>query len=357
MTDSELFEDQPSNLSKVDSLQFDCNDLSKISSEEMLSTPKIQNVLQAIAELRVEPIPIFCVSIGRTKNLVLTATMRRQAGLVAFAEENTLNIVPLNSLDSLLNVTDNVERMRLADHKDKIYSIDISSSNTILATGSSDHTACVYDLNQMKLLHKYEGHLAPVYVVRISQTNDYIATGSADQMCRLWEIASGKTLRIFVAHNAPIMCLDFHPNNLYIATGSSDTNVRMWCLTKAVTLRLFHGCKANVLSVSFSPTGKYLASASEDRRIRIWDLLTSKSLVELRCDGAPVYRLIWNKTGRELCSGSIDATIRVWDLGKMQDIDWEIGRQHEPNVIRKMTGRLLNLEYDFGTYAAITAME
>lgn len=357
ITDSEMPFDDILSIPKIEQLEFGYSEITTIATEEMPKHSKIQNVLQAIAELRAEPIPIFSATIGRSKNFVPAGVLRRQAGLVVFAEENALNIMPLNGLDNLLSLRDNVERVRFTDHNEKIYNIDISYSNTILATASSDHTACIYDLNDMKLLHKCEGHLGPVYSVKISHTSEYVATGSTDLTARLWETATGRTLRIFVAHNSPIICLDFHPNCLYIATGSSDRNIRMWCITKAVTLRLLHGCKATVLAVSFSPAGNYLASASEDRKIRIWDLLTSKALLELRYDGAPIYRLIWNKTGTELCSGSNDAVVRVWDLGKMQDNDWENGRQHEPNVTRKLAGRLLNLEYAFGTYGALTVFE
>lgn len=354
LTDSELIQDEPS--PALETSSYGCTELAKVTKDQMTRVSEIQNVLQAMAELKVEPIAVFCVTLSKTKNFVVTGLLRRQAGLVMFAEENVLNMMPLNSMDNLLNVREHVERVKFTDHGDRIYSIDISSTNTLLATGSGDRTACIYDLVDMKLLHRCEGHLGPVYVVKISHTNDYVATGSADHTCRLWDVATGATLRIFVAHNGPILCLDFHPNNLYIASGSSDTNIRMWCLMKAVTLRLFHDCKANVLAVSFNPQGKFLASASEDRTVRIWDLLTSKSLIELKCDRTRIYRLIWDKSGRELCGGGIDATVRVWELGKVQDSDWESSKQNEP-IVRKLDGRLLNLEYDFGTYAALTASE
>lgn len=353
--DSEIVLEQ--NLMNDEAVKIEYTKDAKNVSNEMSKNSSIQNVLQAIAALKTEPIPIFCATIAETKNFVSTGVLRRQTGLVAFSEENALNIMPLNSLDNLLNVKDNNERLKFTDHSGRIYSIDISQSNAILATASNDHTVCIYDLIKMILLTKCEGHLGPVYVVKISYNSEYIATGSADNTARLWETSTGNVLRIFVGHNAPILCLDFHPNCLYIATGSADKNIRMWCLDKGVTLRLLYGCKGNVLSVSYSPTGKYLASASDDKKIRIWDLLTSKSILELRYDGAPIYRLIWNKTGRELCTGSNDAIIRIWDLGKMQNNDWENTRQPEPNVTRKLTGRLLHLEYEFGTYGALTAVE
>lgn len=353
-SDSELTE---TNMALEQLHPFEYTEVVEISDEPMPKDSKIQNVLQAIAQLRDEELPIFSVTINRAKNYVPSGILRRQAGIVAFAEDNSLHIMPLNSLDNVLVVNGSVEKIKFTDHKELIYNMDISYSNTILATASGDHTACIYDLNEMKLLHKCEGHSAPVYTVKISQTSEYLATGSADHTARLWETASGRTLRIFVAHSAPIVGLDFHPNCLYIATGSSDRNIRMWCITKAITLRLLQGCKALVLAVAFSPAGKYLASASDDRKIRIWDLLTSKAILELRCDGAPVYRLLWNKTGRELCAGSLGATVRVWDLGKMQDNDWENGRQQEPAVTRKLAGRLLNLEYAFGTYGVVCVYE
>lgn len=329
----------------------------KLPVEEISKSLKIQNIFVALSDLKAEPIPIFCSTLGHSKNFVSTGILRREANLIAFAEDNAVSLKPLNSLDNLLNVRNNIDRVKFTDHQDRIYSIDISHCNTLLATASGDHTACIYDLNEFMLISKCKGHLGPIYVAKISHTCEYLATGSADHTARLWEVATGKTLRVFVAHTAQITCLDFHPNGLYISTGSADRNIRMWCLSKAVTLRLLQGSKALVLAITYSPTGKYLASVTEDRKVRIWDLLTSKDLLDLKCDGAPIYKLIWDKTGREVCAGSSDATITIWDLGMLQDSDWEEGRQHEPNTVKKLPGRLLNLEYAFGTYGALTVME
>lgn len=340
----------------IESMEFECDDPFNVEYQEMPKDSKIQNIVQAIVNLKSEPIPIFCASICRAKNFVPAGVLRRTASLAAFAEVNVLNLIPLNSLDFLLDVEESVERIKFTDHGRQIYCIDISHSNTLLATGSADFSACIYDLNDMKLLHKCEGHIGTVYSVKISHTGEYLATGSSDSTARLWEVATGRTLRLFVAHTGSVISLDFHPNCLYLATGSSDQNIRMWCLSKAVTLRLLVGCKSMVFAVTYSPAGKYLASASDDRRIRIWDLLTSKALVELRYEGSPCYRLIWNKSGSELCAGSNNAIIRVWNVKQMEDSEWKNGR-YEPCEVRKLVGRLLNLEYAFGTYGALSVLD
>ncbi|KAJ8917953.1 hypothetical protein NQ315_002648 [Exocentrus adspersus] len=302
-----------------------CNDkesilkqIEKRMNNDASKNPKTQELLNALKNLKKGPVPIYNIKISNTKQNVCSGLLKRQCGLVAFAENNILRLVPIHSLDSLFSQS-HYKLLKFTNHSGQIYGVAISPNNNMLVSVSVDHSICIYDLVEMKLLKKCIGHLGPVYCVKISSNGEYVITGSMDTTARLWDIRTGKTLRVFSGHTQAITCLEFHPNCLYVATGSADRNIRLWNISKANPMRLLHAAKGTIHALAFNPSGRYLASASEDKKIRIWDVLTSKIAVELRCKDAPVIRLVWNWDGTELCAGTIDGVIRIWDFANIQN--------------------------------------
>ncbi|KAG5896006.1 hypothetical protein JTB14_007571 [Gonioctena quinquepunctata] len=326
-----------------------------VSSVEYPKDSKFQKLINAIRELEKEPTPIFNVHINFSKRDVSCGLLRRQCGLVAFADENVLRLMPVHALEFLFNQQDNHDQIVLTNHSGQIYCIDISPLNDLLVTGSADCTICLYNLASMTLIRKCTGHLGPVYCIKISGNAEFIVTGSMDGTARLWQPSNGNILRILTGHTQPVTCVEFHPNCLYVATGSADKNIRLWCVNKATTMRLFHASKGTIYALAFSPCGKLLASACEDKKIRVWDLLTAKVTVELRCKDSVILRLLWSTDGSEICAGTVNGVIRIWNFAKTLE-NCENNKQLEPIFMQALnTPQLLCIEYMFGTYGTLTA--
>ncbi|XP_018576095.1 TAF5-like RNA polymerase II p300/CBP-associated factor-associated factor 65 kDa subunit 5L [Anoplophora glabripennis] len=337
---------------KCNDKETSAKDIEKMIADDVLKDSKFQELLNAIKNLKKEPLPIYNIKISNNKQAISCGLLKRQCGLVALSENNVLKLVPIHSLDSLFSQV-HYKELKFTNHSGQIYSIAVSPNNSKLISASADHSICIYDLIDMKLLKKCTGHLGPVYCVKISSNGEYLVTGSMDTTARLWDITNGKTLRVFSGHTQAITCLDFHPNCLYIATGSADRNIRLWSLSKASPMRLLHAAKGTIYDLAFNPSGRFLASASEDKKIRVWDLLTSKIVVELRCKDTPVVQLIWSCDGAELCAGTIDGVIRVWNFANMQSHTGN-NKYHEPILIQPLNSKLLCLEYTLGTYGTLT---
>ena len=56
-----------------------------------------------------------------------------------------------------------------------------------LASGSIDHTVCVWDTNSGRQLHTLQGHTDAVRSVAFSPDGDSLVSGSDDQM-RVWNV-------------------------------------------------------------------------------------------------------------------------------------------------------------------------
>ncbi|XP_049817047.1 TAF5-like RNA polymerase II p300/CBP-associated factor-associated factor 65 kDa subunit 5L isoform X2 [Aethina tumida] len=313
-----------------------------------VNSSRLSNIIK---QLNSESSPIFNINISNTKQLISSGLMKRQSGLMAFAENNHVILKPIHSFDSILNNKEYGD-IKLTGHSGHVYTMDLANNNTFLCTGSSDTKLCIYDVTNFNISHICNGHVGPIYCTKISTNGEYVVSGSQDTTARLWSTKTGKPIRVFVGHTQSITSIDFHPNSLYIATGSADKNVRLWSVENGNPLRLFSGAKGTIYSVMFNPKGHCLATSSEDKRIRIWDLVTSKLLVELQCYHEPVLKLLWSTDGKLLCGGSCNGIIYIWDFGKMEENLEE--SFYDPITTKYINNRLIGLEYAFGTFGALT---
>ena len=155
-------------------------------------------------------------------------------------------------------------------HEGELSAVAFSPDGKLLATGSSDKTARVWNVATAKEAARMS-HKGDVKVMTFSPDGRWLATGYWG-IAQIWEAATGRPI-IHMSHQPRVNAVSFSPDGKFLATASGTTQyagdgARVWeAETGREVARMTHGL---VELVTFSQNGKWLATGGEDGTARVW---------------------------------------------------------------------------------------
>ncbi len=228
--------------------------------------------------------------------------------------KTTLTILILLTVFSLNTFAQYIPSTVLKGHTGYVYSVAFSPDGKTLASGSSDRTIRLWDVETGTHLRTLRGHTSNVWSVAFSPDGQTLASGSSDRTIRLWDVATGAALHTLRGHTGGVLSIAFSPDGQTLASGSSDRTIRLWDVATGAALHTLRGHTGGVYSVAFSPDGQTLASGSLDNTIRLWDVATGVLNHTLPEHTGDVWSVVFSPDGATLASSSTNGTIRLWDV-------------------------------------------
>lgn len=160
----------------------------------------------------------------------------------------------------------------LQGHENSVRCVAFHPAGKSLASGSSDKTIRIWDIESGRELKRLEGHEAPVTTVAVSPDAKRVASGSMDDSIRLWDLATGKEMGQL--SGAEPACIAFSPDSRILAwtNSSNDSTIHFVDVASRKEIHQIKGHRGTVKCLSFSADGKLLASGSEDTTGLVWDI-------------------------------------------------------------------------------------
>ncbi|KAK9749225.1 hypothetical protein RND81_02G111100 [Saponaria officinalis] len=184
----------------------------------------------------------------------------------------------------------------IAAHKGAVLSLAFSPDGKHLASGSSDTTVRLWDLNTQTPWHTCVGHTHSVLSIAWSPDSKYLVSGSKAGELQCWDIQTGKPLgRSLRGHKKWINDISWEPIHLQapshlFVSASKDGDARIWDVILMRCVMCLSGHTKSVTCVKWGGDG-FIYTGSKDRTIKVWDPKEVKLIRELRGHGLRVNSL------------------------------------------------------------------
>lgn len=125
-------------------------------------------------------------------------------------------------------------------HEKDINCLDLAPTDQLLASGSQDRTANIYEIlfrsasgkkpsyGEIKLLGTCKGHKRGVWNVKFGKTERVLATASGDKTIKLWNLDDFTCVKTFEGHTNSVLRVDFINHGTQLVSSGSDGLVKLW---------------------------------------------------------------------------------------------------------------------------------
>lgn len=89
----------------------------------------------------------------------------------------------------------------------------------------SGGSLCICSANISHLTSSFLGHTSPILCAAFSPTGNMMATGSGDTNARLWDLYTETPSHVLSGHNGWVLCVEWEAMERKLATGGHDGHV------------------------------------------------------------------------------------------------------------------------------------
>jgi len=149
-----------------------------------------------------------------------------------------------------------IERV-LTGHDDEIWTVAFSPDGKLLAPGSLDKTARLWNVVTGACQQTLKEHTGLVYGAEFSPDGQQLVSVSKDGTGCIWSVKTGQRVAVLKGHQKEILCVAWSPDGKTISSGSADNSVRLWD-AKGNPLKPFPNLGNSIQSVAYTANSKQL---------------------------------------------------------------------------------------------------
>ncbi len=129
----------------------------------------------------------------------------------------------------------------------------------------------IFDPDRPDLPSALQGHSGAIAAVASDPSGRWLASGATDTTVRLWDLETFAPVATLCGHGGAVLDVDFSADGTQLLTASDDGTVRLWSRETRDRVTVLRGHKSYVYPVAFSADGRRIYSGSWDGDVRVWD--------------------------------------------------------------------------------------
>ncbi|URD82085.1 Utp13 specific WD40 associated domain [Musa troglodytarum] len=191
-----------------------------------------------------------------------------------------------------------------------------------LVSGSSDRTIKVWSFEgvsedgdqeiALKAKAVVAAHDKDINSLAVSPNDSLVCSGSEDHTACIWRLPDLVSVAVLKGHKRGIWSVEFSPVDQCVITSSGDRTIKIWAVSDGSCLKTFEGHTSSVLRASFLSRGTQFVSCGGDGLIKLWTIKTSECIATYDQHEGKIWALAVGKKTEMLVTGGTDALINFW---------------------------------------------
>src|SRR6266542_3316597 len=217
-------------------------------------------------------------------------------------------------------------------HGGPVLDLALSPDGTLVATGSRDSTARVWNLETGEAVTPWLRHSNKVEQVLFSRGGKLLLTRETQRRpivialpvpdegegaANVWQLPQGKLL-FRLPHTNVVRHASFSPDATLLVTSCRDGNVYLWEIASGKRLQTWNmfattsQVSAWRMQAKFSPDGRRVLAFNAGLA-RVWDLSTNTPLFTLGSGSLGINSAEYDPSGTSILTANIHARAQVWN--------------------------------------------
>jgi WD40 repeat protein len=213
---------------------------------------------------------------------------------------------------------------------DTLFGASFNDAGTQLAFGGADNRARVIDVNEGKLLMRFDAHADWVFGTTFSLRNDHLITVSRDMSMKLVIVENAQFVDNITsitpgALKGGLVDVQRHPTKEEVLTGGSDGEPKLYKIFRTQDrkigddfnrIRSYAPLPGRIFDLEFNKDGSRFvvgSSTATGGSARIYETDTGKLLHELPDIRSPIFAVAYRPDGKQVAIGGFDGSVRLYD--------------------------------------------
>ena len=224
------------------------------------------------------------------------------------------NNILLWSLNDISNINEEIQPIRLGNHRGKIADLEFSSDGKFLLSASWDGTVGVWDLKKRQKINSLVGHKGPVYSVKYSKDNKFIYSSGYDGEIKLWKVNNGEYVRPLIKNGWGISKFEVDEKRNFIAFGSTDGQIKINKFDQDETILNIKEDRVPILSMYYLEKENMISFGNAKGRMIILDTRNWSLVRDFNAVNGPIWDNILFPNDSSLIVAGLDDFLTRWQI-------------------------------------------
>jgi WD40 repeat protein len=241
---------------------------------------------------------------------LFSAKFLDNASKLVVAVENTVLLI--NDI-----ATGEQEEIQEFDFSDDVRALDVHDGKRLVAAGSFDGKAIIYDMNSGTANIFTPKDNERVYSVRFSRDGEYFCFGTYTGDAIVIKTSDNSEVAYFESEiktgNGLLWAVDIAPDNEKIVTGLINSSINEFNVASNSKIKTLEDHEGQIRVLNYHPALKdVLFSASLDGSFLHWNMLTGEKIHEKTADLGQILSAKYYANGDGICIGTRGGDIFFW---------------------------------------------